>query len=109
MAREPASHRPLFVVERRSMKDRRDAVRTRHISPEIAAALVDAKWPRWKATVVYRSERDLVNVEFFLRELEDLDDHIAPGPHWDTIHHITIKRVNHIESPTLTVEQAAKL
>ncbi len=64
---------------------------------------------RWKALVQYRSDTGLINVEMFLDEIADLDGRIERGPHWDTVHHIEIKRINHIQSPTLTVEQAAEL
>jgi len=64
---------------------------------------------RWKALVQYRSDAGLINVEMFLDEIADLDGRIERGPHWDTVHHIEIKRINHIQSATLTVEQAEKL
>ena len=44
-----------------------------------------------------------------LRELSDHHDRIECGPQWDTVVRIEIRRVNHIEGPTLTIEQAKKI
>lgn len=72
---------------------------------------MDTEKPRWRATAIYRV-RDVVggvDVTHDLVELEDLHDLIEAGPHWDTIESITIHRINHIDSPSLTVEQADQL
>lgn len=44
-----------------------------------------------------------------LEELGDLERIVEDGPHWDTVVEIKINRIGHLESPTLTVEQALKL
>jgi hypothetical protein len=64
---------------------------------------------RWHATATYRSNEGHVVVPMMLEEVGDLHDWIEKGPHWDTIVKIEIHRVNHIDSPTLTVEQQAKM
>ena len=69
----------------------------------------DSSLAHWKALVQYRSDAGLINVEMFLDEIYDLHGRIEHGPHWDTVHHIDIQRINHIQSPSLTVEQAQKL
>ena len=48
-------------------------------------------------------------VELPLEEIEDLHMVIERGPHWDTVELIEIRRVNHINSPTLTLSQAEEL
>ena len=63
---------------------------------------------RWEATVTYRPTAGPVDVPMLLREIGDLHDRIECGPHWDTVVKIEIRRVNHIDGPTLTVEQAKK-
>ena len=57
----------------------------------------------------YRTGFDPLTVEMFLRELEDLHDQIELGPHWDTVEHIEIRRINHTSSAKLTLEQAEEL
>ena len=64
---------------------------------------------RWHAVVSYRTGFDPLTVEMFLRELEDLHDQIELGPHWDTVEHIEIRRINHASSAKLTLEQAEEL
>ena len=64
---------------------------------------------RWHATVTYRTDAGPLDVPMLLREIGDLHDRIEQGPHWDTIEKIEILRVNHIDSPTLTIEQAEKM
>jgi hypothetical protein len=61
---------------------------------------------RWHATVTYRTDAGPLDVPMLLREIWDLHDRIEEGPHWDTIVKIEIRRANHIDSPTLTTEQA---
>ncbi len=64
---------------------------------------------RWRATVYYRSDNGLVDVEHWLEEVGDIEALVEAGPHWDTVDRIEIERVNHCDSPTLTVEQALTL
>jgi hypothetical protein len=59
--------------------------------------------------VTYRHDFGPVEVPMLLGELSDLYDRIECGPHWDTVLKIEIRRVNHIDSPTLTIEQAKKM
>lgn len=62
----------------------------------------------WLATIFYRADAGLVDVEHPLHEIADLHDLVELRPHWDTIDSIQIVRINHSASPDLTVEQAAK-
>lgn len=64
---------------------------------------------RWEAVVVYRTDNGPVDVPMLLREIKDLHIRIERAPHWDTIEKIEIRRVNHIDSPALTTEQAKKM
>lgn len=64
---------------------------------------------RWRADAYYRADTGLIHNKLLLHEIADLHAWIEHGPHWDTIERIEIKRINHIESPTLTIEQAEKL
>ena len=59
--------------------------------------------------MTYRHDFGPVEFPMLLRELSDLHDRIECGPHWDTIIRIEIQRANHIDSPTLTVEQAKQM
>lgn len=66
---------------------------------------------RWRAEISYRHSDGLNHAprQVFLEELFQLHDVVEQGPHWDTIEGIQIARINHNESPTLTVEQAEQL
>jgi hypothetical protein len=65
---------------------------------------------RWHAVVQYRTGVEMpMKVEIYLEEIGDIHDHIERGPHWDTVEIVKITRINHIESPDLTIEQAAEL
>jgi hypothetical protein len=64
---------------------------------------------RWEAIVTYRTDNGPVDVTHELHELHDLHAFVEKGPHWDTIENINIKRIQHCESETLTVEDAKKL
>lgn len=62
---------------------------------------------RWQATVWYRTDRNGdIAVVHYLEELADLQDYVERGPHWDTITTIEVRRIRHVDSATLTVEQA---
>lgn len=61
---------------------------------------------RWLATVTYRSRNGKVDVVHYLHELHELHEVVERGPHWDTIESITVLRINHCTSTTLTVEDA---
>lgn len=64
---------------------------------------------RWKATIHYRTDSGLVDVAHDIEELEDLDELVERGPHFDTIAKIEILRVGHLEGSGLTIEKAEKL
>jgi len=64
---------------------------------------------RWIATVYYRTDNGVVDVEHRLSELDDLHDVVERGPHWDCVIEIRVCRAKHVTSDALTVEQAAQL
>lgn len=64
---------------------------------------------RWQATVHYRTDSGLVDVEHRMSELHEIHDLVERGPHWDTIEKIEILRINHNNSAALTIEQAGRL
>lgn len=63
---------------------------------------------RWIATVFYRADLGLVDVQHDLLELEELHDLVERGPHWDTIDKIEIVRADSRENG-LTLEKAQRL
>ncbi len=63
---------------------------------------------RWSATVYYRSDMGLIDVNHEIEELEDLHQLIESGPDWNTIDKIDIVRVDN-PMPNLTIEEAMKL
>lgn len=63
---------------------------------------------RWAATINYRTDAGLVDVQYDLREIEDLHDVVERGPHWDTIESIVIVRAGR-QLHGLTVEKARTL
>jgi hypothetical protein len=74
---------------------------------DMAALRTDA---RWHAVVQYRTGTETPkNVEIYLEEIGDIHDHIERGPHWDTVEVVKIRRINHTDSPSLTLEQAVEL
>lgn len=68
----------------------------------------DVTHVRWIATVHYRSDSGLVDVEHDLLELEELHDLVERGPHWDTIDRIEIVRADG-RNLALTIEEAERL
>ncbi|NHK29177.1 hypothetical protein FF098_014750 [Parvularcula flava] len=61
---------------------------------------------RWQAEITYRSDNGPINgVIHHLEELEDLQDIIERGPHWDALIDIRITRIGADEK--MTVESAA--
>lgn len=64
---------------------------------------------RWRATIHYRTDIGIVDTEHDIEELEDLQEIVERGPHWDTVAMIKIERINHSTSVDLTVEQSEKL
>src|SRR3546814_20835361 len=50
----------------------------------------ETMFARWIATVHYRTEAGLVDVQHDLDEIEDLQDLVEHGPHFGAIDHINI-------------------
>ena len=71
---------------------------------------MDTEWksPRWRSIVCYRSDNGIIDLEYYLDELEDLHDIVELGPHWDTIVKIEIFRVFHVQDETMTIESATR-
>lgn len=63
---------------------------------------------RWIATVHYRAAAGLIDVQHDLTEIEELQDLVERGPHWDTIDRIEIVRADGADR-ALTVEEAERL
>ena len=64
---------------------------------------------RWIATIYYRANAGLVDVEHAIEELHELADLVERGPHWDCIDHIEIRLSRPAQNPGLAVEQADEL
>jgi hypothetical protein len=45
----------------------------------------------------------------YLHEKGDIQYRIERGPHWDAVEIVEIRRINHTDSPMLTLEQAKDL
>lgn len=63
---------------------------------------------RWIATIYYRSDAGLIDVDHDFEEIEDLHDIIEAGPDWHTIDRIVVRLARKL-SGDLTLEQASKL
>jgi hypothetical protein len=63
----------------------------------------------WKATVFYRRAKGSEIQKHTIGELEDLQQLIESGPHFDTVQAILVHRNGCIEHEGLTVERAATL
>ncbi|HEX7857360.1 MAG TPA: hypothetical protein VF503_27065 [Sphingobium sp.] len=72
------------------------------------SASAETRIVRWVATVNYRTDSGIIDVVHDLEELEELQDLVEAGPHWDTIDHIHIIRSDR-SFEAITVEQAEKL
>lgn len=70
------------------------------VMEEVGTTLV-----RWTAHVFYKTEYGLVDVRHDMEELEELQDLVERGPHWDCIDRIDIRRAIPREE-LMTVEQA---
>lgn len=62
---------------------------------------------RWIARVIYRTEGGLVDVQHDMEELEELQDLVERGPHWDAIEKIEIRRAIP-DGELITVEEARR-
>lgn len=65
-------------------------------------------YPRWTATIYYRSEGGIVDVMHDIDELEDLQELVERGPHFGTIDRIDVRYV-HAGKLVLTLEEAERL
>jgi hypothetical protein len=73
----------------------------------LVEADVMTEWfPRWQATVSYRTNDGPIEVEHDIAELTDLDALVERGPHWGTVIGINVVPVG---VPDLTIEQAGEL
>lgn len=62
---------------------------------------------RWRAILEYRSKFGVVRREFTFEEIEDLDDIVEQGPHWDTLIRCTVTKCRIDDgNPALTIEEA---
>jgi len=68
----------------------------------------EVRFVRWIATVFYRTELGLIDVDHDIVELDELADLIECGPDWNTIDRVEIVRADGREDG-LTVEKAAGL
>jgi len=60
---------------------------------------------RWSVEIIYRTESGENVVDYYIEELEELQDIVERGPDWNTIVAINIDLIR-VCSPDLTVEQA---
>lgn len=68
----------------------------------------ETKLIRWSAVIYYRTEQGVIDVQHDMEEIHELQDIVENGPHWDTIHLITIVRTDGADRK-LTVEEAERL
>lgn len=78
------------------------------MTTELVVCHPDTRIVRWVADVIYKSDSGLVDVRHDLEELDELQDLVERGPHWDTIDRIVIERSDKNYSD-LTIEQAVQL
>ena len=60
---------------------------------------------RWIATIFYRTDAGLIDVDHDFEEIADLHGLVEAGPDWNTIDRIEVRLARKV-SPALTVEQA---
>lgn len=60
---------------------------------------------RWKATVYYRSENGLLDIEHGIEEIDELHDIVERGPDWNTIEQIVIT-LDRKSNADMTIEEA---
>ena len=61
---------------------------------------------RWIATIHYKSEAGIVDVDYPVEELEEIADLVEHGPDWNTITKIEVVLNPKRRSYDVTVEQA---
>jgi hypothetical protein len=65
---------------------------------------------RWRHAIVYRLDEGRVQMEHYApRGLHEPHELIEGGPHWGPIIKIEVRRANHIDDPSLTVDRAEEL
>ena len=52
------------------------------------------RFTRWKATLWYRTDSGLIDVEHILEELEELQEIVERGPDWYAMERIEIRLVH---------------
>ncbi len=67
----------------------------------------EAATARWKATIYYRSDHGLIDVEHGIEEIEELHEIVERGPDWNTIDKIIVV-LDRKASEALTIEAAAR-
>jgi hypothetical protein len=59
-------------------------------------------YPRWVATIYYRSDKGMIDVEYVFEELEELQGLVERGPDWNTIDKIEVRLAR--KTAHLTIE-----
>jgi hypothetical protein len=62
---------------------------------------------RWMVQITYRSDNGVVIEEYDIEELDELEEIVESGPHWDAISDIVIIR-GRDRRPTFTIEDAER-
>lgn len=65
----------------------------------------DGELPRWTATVWYRTDEGLIDVEHVFEELDMLHNLIERGPDFYAIERIEVRHTKN-PTPTLTIEES---
>lgn len=63
---------------------------------------------RWLVTLTYRTESGLVDIEYYVEELEEVAPLVERGTSWDALEHGTFV-INPQRAHPLTIEQAETL
>jgi hypothetical protein len=75
---------------------------------DVLEAAAMTRLVRWIATVHYRTGLGMVDVQHDLEELDELQDLVERGPHWDTIDRIDVVRADGRERG-LTIDEAEQI
>jgi len=68
----------------------------------------ETKFVRWIATVYYRTDNGLIDVQHDIEELEEIQELVECGPDWNTIERVDIV-LSDKRYASLTVEQSEQL
>ncbi len=63
---------------------------------------------RWRVIIFYRSDNGLIDVEYGVQELSEIEPIVERGPDWNTIERIEIK-LNMVAYAGLTLEKSGDL